>query len=168
MTDRPISGGHPALTDDETGLPNRLHFDTVFQVVFATAPRGVPISVLLLEIEGFKEWMARTGPDEQIRILRTLGSTLSPLVRMSDLLARSGEDRFNIGLVDCNLAGAILVADRIDSTLDNLRASTGLAFNIGGAVFDMDMHTPEDLLDAAEDALQAAATKGVNQTEFYR
>lgn len=168
MSNRIPAGGHPALTDEQTGLPNRLHFDTVFQVVFATGPRGVPISVLLLEIQGFKEWLDRTEPDERLRVLRTLGATLMPVLRSSDLLSRSAEDRFQIGLVDCNIAGAILVADRINDVLDPIRAASGLAFNIGGAVFGMDMHTPEDLLDAAEDALRAARAKGVNQTEFYR
>ena len=168
MSDRNLSGGHPALTDDESGLPNQLHFDTVFRVLFATGPRGVPISVLLLEIRDFKGWLERSEPDEQARMLRILGATLMPIVRASDLLARSGEDRFTFGLLDCNHAGAILVADRIDQVLAPIREETGLTFNLGGAVFDMDMRKPEDLLAAADDALKAAREKGVNQAEFYQ
>ena len=43
--------GHPALTDLETGLPNGLHFDTVFHIIFAFGARGIPVTVVLLEVE---------------------------------------------------------------------------------------------------------------------
>lgn len=168
MSEESLSGGHPALTDDESGLPNQLHFDTVFRVVFHTGRRGVPLAVLILEIRDFQAWKARTQPDEQARVLRILGAALRPVVRGSDLLSRSGEDRFAVGLLDCNVAGAILVADRIEHVLDPIKETTGLAFNIGGAVFDMDMREPKDLFAASEDALKAARTKGANKIEFYR
>ena len=167
MSDTTKPGGHPALTDAETGLPNRLHFDTVFRVVFSTGDRGVPISVLVLEIQDFRAWSDGMGPEKSANALRVLGGVLQPLVRDSDLLSRAAEDRFFLGLIDCNLAGAILVADRIDTALHPIRESTGMDFNLGGAVFDMDMDRPEDLLSAAEEALRKARSKGVNQTEFH-
>jgi diguanylate cyclase (GGDEF)-like protein len=161
-------GGHPALTDPETGLPNRLHFDTVFDVVFATASRGVPVAVLLLELDRFPDWAGRTEAAEAGRALRVIRDALVPLVRRSDLLARTGEARFAFCLVDCNLAGAMLVADRIDGLKDSLGPATGLGFSIGGAAFDRDMDRPTDLLGAAEQALRVAQNRGANQTEFHQ
>ena len=160
--------GHPALTDEETGLPNRLHFDTVFEVLFATGSRGVPMTVLLLEIEGFEAWAGSCGPAEVSKILRSMGGSLLPMVRQTDLVARIGDARFSFCLLDCNMAGAVLVADRIDVLLDNLRARTKLGFSLGGASFHLDMKHPEDLVGAAEEALRIAQARGPNQMEFYR
>jgi diguanylate cyclase (GGDEF)-like protein len=160
--------GHPALTDEQTGLPNRLHFQTVFEVVFAAGLRGVPLSLLLVEIEGYHPWVVKEDAPDTDRILRALGSTLRPLVRKTDILARLDEARFVVCLMDCNMAGAVLVADRIDGLLDNIRGRTGLGFSIGGAAFAVDMRRPEDLLGAAEAALRSAQTKGTDQMEFQR
>jgi diguanylate cyclase (GGDEF)-like protein len=160
--------GHPALTDGETGLPNRLHFDTVFEVLFATGSRGVPMMVLLLEMEDFEAWAGSGDPEEVGRILRSVGGSLAPLVRQSDLVARTGEDRFSFCLLDCNMAGAVLVADRIDDLLDSVRARTKLGFSLGGAAFNLEMKHSEDLVGAAEEALRTAQDRGPNQMEFIR
>ena len=168
MSDRNGTGGHPALTDHQTGLPNRLHFDTVFDVVFATGCRGVPLTVILLEMDPFSEWATKTDELEISRVLRSIGNTLAPVIRQSDLLARWDEACFSFCLVDCNLAGAVLVADRIDGLMDSIRQMTGLTFSIGGAAFDLDMEEPGDLMGAAEKALQAARNRGRDQMEFLR
>ena len=168
MSDTKGSGGHPALTDHQTGLPYRLHFDTVFEVVFATGSRGVPLTVILLEMDPFSEWAAKTDESEISRVLRSIGSTLKPVIRQSDLLARWDEACFSFCLVDCNLAGAVLVADRIDGLMDSIRAKTGLTFSMGGAAFGLDMGVPGDLMGAAEKALQAARDRGSDQMEFHR
>ena len=41
-----FSAGHPALTDELTGLPNRLHFEAVYRVLFPAADRGVPLTLI--------------------------------------------------------------------------------------------------------------------------
>jgi len=168
MTDTPCSGGHPALTDEQTGLPNRLHFDTVFKVVFSTGSRGVPSTVLLLEIEGFTEWSGGMERAEVSQVLRFLAGLLRPVLRGTDVLARFDEARFVFCLLDCNLAGGALVADRIDGLLDSIREATGLRFSMGGAVFDREMNEPEDLLGAAEASLRIAHGRGGDQVEFSR
>jgi len=168
MTDTIGSGGHPALTDEQTGLPNRLHFDTVFEVIFATGSRGVPSTVILLEIEGFEDWAAGVERGEIGRVLRSLASILRPVLRQTDVLARSDEARFVVCLLDCNMAGGVLVADRIDGLLDPVRRATGLSFSMGGAVFDAEMDRPEDLLGAAEGGLRIAQGRGGDQVEFSR
>jgi len=168
MTDTAISGSHPALTDEQTGLPNRLHFDTVFGTLFATSQRGLPLSLIILEIDHAGDWLGTTDSAEANGILKAIGQTLAPILRQMDLLARADEGRFAVCLIDCNMAGAVLVADRIDGLLDSIRRSSGLGFSIGGATFDPDMAGPSDLFGAAEEALEAAQSRGENQMEFRR
>jgi diguanylate cyclase (GGDEF)-like protein len=168
MNDKSGSGGHPALTDIQTGLPNQLYFETVFDVLFATGPRGIPLTLILLEADGFQDWITGADAEEVGRTLRAMGATLGRVVRRSDILARVGETRFALCLLDCNMAGAVLVADRIDGLLDGIRDETGLGFTIGGASFDVEMEKPDHLLGAAEEALRTARRRGANQTEFFR
>jgi diguanylate cyclase (GGDEF)-like protein len=159
---------HPALTDRLTGLPNRLHFDTVLRTLFPTGRRGLSLSVLILEIDAAEEWLKNTDGTEVDKILRIVGATMSRLIRESDVLARAGECQFAICLMDCNMAGAVLVADRIDGLLDPVRDSHDLGFSIGGASFDLDMGEAQDLFGAAEASLRVAQAKGMNQVEIGR
>jgi diguanylate cyclase (GGDEF)-like protein len=168
MSDSISSTGHPALTDEQTGLPNRLHFDTVFEVLFATGARGLPLTIIVMEMDGFDEWTREAESTEVDRLFRSIGNAMAPVVRKSDVVARIGETRFALCLMDCNLAGAVLVADRIDGILDAVRESSGLGFSMGGAAFDIDMGQPHDLLSAAEGALEVARLRGPDQMEFHR
>jgi len=168
MNDTSGSEGHPALTDSQTGLPNQLHFGTVFEVLFATGPRGIPLTVILLEVDEYQDWISGADPNQAARTFRSMGSALARVVRRSDILARVTETRFALCLMDCNMAGAVLVADRIDGLLDGIRDETGLGFSIGGASFDVEMEKPGDLMGAAEEALRTARQRGINQMEFFR
>ena len=157
---------HPALTDSLTALPNRLHWDTVFGVIFAAGDRGIPLTVILVEVDHFIEWFGRTGPDESGPALRSLGGALAATTRQTDLVARIGDGRFAFVLLDCNLAGGRLVADRVDGLLDPIRDAAGLSISMGVAAYNRDMVRPDQLIGAAEEALRAAQAQGGNQIEF--
>ncbi len=159
---------HPALTDEETGLPNRLHFDTVFEVVFAAARRGIPLTLLLVEIDDFAGWSSQAGSSRAARTLRALGMTLVGSVRTCDLVARTQENRIALALLDCELSGGGVVADRLQSLMVSFRKDTGLSVSIGGAQARSSMMHLEDLVGAAEHALRVAQSRGRNQVELVR
>jgi diguanylate cyclase len=167
MTDLTERTGHPALTDLQTGLPNKLHWDTVFGVIFAAGSRGIPLTLILLEIDGYGRWVRERGPDEIEKVLQALGRSLGTTTRQSDLAARIQEERFAFLLLDCNLAGGRLVADRLDILLDPVRQASGLSFSMGVAAYSRDMTCSEDFLGAAESVLLEAQARGENQMEFF-
>jgi diguanylate cyclase (GGDEF)-like protein len=167
MTDMTESTGHPALTDLQTGLPNKLHWDTVFGVIFAAGSRGIPLTLVLLEIDGYGRWVLERGRDEVDKVLMALGKSLGATTRQSDLAARIQEERFAFLLLDCNLAGGRLVADRVDALLDPIRQASGLSFSMGVAAYGRDMARSEDFLGAAESVLIEAQARGENQMEFF-
>ena len=168
MTEIVGAGGHPALTDSQTRLPNRLHWDTVFGVIFAAGDRGIPLTLILVEAGHFSDWYSSTDPMASDSALKAMGVALARTTRQTDVVARVEENRFAFVLLDCNMAGGRLVADRIDSLLDPIREMTGLSFSLGVSVYNPDMARHEDLVGAAEEALRAAKALGENQTEFYR
>jgi diguanylate cyclase (GGDEF)-like protein len=160
------SKGHPALTDAQTGLPNALHWDTVFGIVFAQGDRGIPLTLILLEIDDLSVWADDRDSGEIDRMFSSLGSSLGNTTRSSDLAARVGEARFAFILMDCNMAGGRLVADRLDLLLNPHRESSGLSFSFGVAVYNREMLQSEQLIADAEAALRAAQAGGENQIEF--
>jgi len=111
---------HPALVDGSTGLPNRTYFDAVLRVIFALGRRGVPLSVLLLAIDGpgpagEGDGSQRGDPEEGARApgFERIVSTLRNATRGGDLFARVDRDVFALLMVDCNAQGAITAADRL-------------------------------------------------------
>lgn len=158
--------GHPALTDSRTGLPNELHWDTVFGIVFAAADRGIPLTLIFLEIDGFSEVEQEGSPEAMDKILRSVGDTLGRATRQSDLVARREAGRFSFALLDCNLAGGRLVVDRLDGMLDPIRKESGLGFSMGVAAFQRGMEGSEELEMATEEALKLAQSRGGNRAEF--
>jgi diguanylate cyclase (GGDEF)-like protein len=167
MTETPASAGHPALTDAQTGLPNRLHWDTVFGTMVAAGERGIPLTLLFLELSPYPAWCLGKEPEEVDRAFALIGQALGSSTRQSDLSARTQEDRFAFLLLDCNLAGGRLVADRLDAILESVRRTTGLGFNMGVAAHKREMKRPEELVGAAEEALRTAQARGVNQIEIH-
>ena len=167
MTDMTENAGHPALTDLQTGLPNKLHWNTVFGVIFAAGSRGIPLTLILLELDGYGRWVRERGRDEVDRVLMALGRSLGATTRQSDLAARIQEERFAFLLLDCNLAGGRLVADRLDTLLDPIRQASGLSSSMGVAAYSRDMSSSEDFLGAAESVLIEAQARGENQMEFF-
>jgi len=167
MTEPSARERHPALTDGQTGLPNRLHFDIVFDILFAAGDRGIPLTLILLEVDGYLPWASGREAAEVSHAMGTLGEALASTVRQTDLVARLDETRFAIALLDCNLAGGRLVADRLDMLSDPFRGETGLSCSMGVAAFSREMGRPQDLMGAGEHALRAAQAQGGNKVEFY-
>lgn len=75
--------------------------------------KAFPVSVLMLDIDNFKELNDRRGHIVGDRALRHIGTLLKTQVRDSDVVGRFGGDEFLVILVDANDEGADIVADRL-------------------------------------------------------
>lgn len=157
---KPHAPRHPALTDQLTGLPNRLSFDVVYEVVFEMGDRGVPLTVLLFELDEFEEFLLREGEGPGVVTLKEFGTTLAEHIRKTDLIARMDRSRFVLLLLDSNLQGGLVAADRFEDLLSGFTEDTGLTFSVGVASYREGMTDPAELLDAAGRALEAAQAAG--------
>jgi len=141
--------GHPAVTDAQTGLANRLHFELVYSYLFAGGNRGLTFTVMLLSVGG-PDAIPEQG-------LRALGQRIRKTTRDSDLVAHVGRGRYVVLLLGTNLQGARIAADRIEVALAELE---GWPVSVGLAVYTPDMQDSSQLLEAADKALLAAEAAG--------
>lgn len=103
-----------ATTDSLTGLLNRQAFESGFQKMIAEAKRsGHPFSVILLDIDLFKQVNDSFGHLEGDRVICAITGLISASIRETDVAARWGGEEFLIMLRDCPLEKAIEVAEKL-------------------------------------------------------
>lgn len=151
MPERETAQGHPALTDPETGLANDLHFELVYGYLVGAGDRGVALTAMLVQAAGIDA----DEPDHEL--LTDVSTRIQAVSRAADLVAHLGGGRFVFLLLGSNLQGGMIVADRVQTTLDEILAEP---ISAGLAAYAPEMAEDSDLLKAAEDALERARASG--------
>lgn len=107
-----------ATTDPLTDLSNRRHFERTAPDRLAMAEReGRSLSVLLIDIDHFKDVNDRFGHDVGDVVLCALARTLRRNVRASDLVARLGGEEFAI-LLDASAPAAGTIAEKLRAGIE--------------------------------------------------
>ncbi len=161
---------HLAVTDALTGLYNRRYFEErIAQEAERAVRYGLPFSVLMADVDNFKQvndtWGHLTGD----AVLRGISVRMQESIRRVDMVARYGGEEFIIVLPQTGGLGAVSEAERMRSAVGNapIDALTGpvsVTVSIGVAVFDAkQMRTTDDLIGAADGALQRAKQLGKNR-----
>lgn len=101
-----------SFQDGLTGIANRRMFDTVLEREWATAQRsGLPLSLLILDIDYFKQYNDHYGHIKGDECLRQVAKTLSLAAnRPRDFIARIGGEEFVWLLPETDAESARLVA----------------------------------------------------------
>nr|WP_240897297.1 EAL domain-containing protein [Kineococcus vitellinus] len=157
---------HEALTDDLTGLPNRRAFSAALEA--ATAGGGVPVALVLADLDGFKEVNDRFGHATGDRLLRHVSQRFRAALPPGTLLARLGGDEFAVLLPGGSSRSADAVARRLvevagESQLDGVR-TTGCSAGIAAAPVGADAAAAPlggaELLRRADAAMYVAKGRG--------
>jgi diguanylate cyclase (GGDEF)-like protein/PAS domain S-box-containing protein len=157
ISERREAGFRDALT----GLPNRLLLaERVMQALLSANARGRPLSLIMLDLDNFKEVNETFGHQAGDSLLKQVGPRLRQQLKERDVLARLGGDEFAVLLPDTDPAMAITVAAKLLETLDLPFEMEGQLFDvaasIGVAGFPLDGDSVESLLRRAEIALFVA------------
>jgi diguanylate cyclase (GGDEF)-like protein len=121
---------HLALTDELTGLPNRRSWYDHLEHALARAHRAVaPLSLVVLDLNGFKQVNDRQGHAAGDRLLRTVSACWSSTLRDSDILGRIGGDEFAVILEHTDATTAAEVAARLRNSLSaaDVTVASGIA-----------------------------------------
>lgn len=144
-----------SLTDPLTGLPNRRHLQMHLDRELAAAFRGRRLSVVLFDLDNFKEYNDTLGHLAGDRVLREVGRILAEETRAMNLAARFGGDEFISVLSDTDPEGAQLHATRVAARIATAEelAPHEITVSFGLAHFTAGMKSVDDLIGAADDAL---------------
>jgi diguanylate cyclase (GGDEF)-like protein len=164
-----------AMRDSLTGIPNRRAFEETLHREWRQALRGQqPMSLLLVDIDLFKQYNDRYGHLAGDACLREVASVLQhALRRPADLLARYGGEEFVLVLPNTRPNGAREVATRLCQQVSQLQLHHDdspthcVTVSIGVAsMVPVDGTAPDALISTADSALYAAKRNGRNRVEW--
>jgi diguanylate cyclase (GGDEF)-like protein len=162
-----------ALHDSLTGLANRRQFEMALAKEFNRAMRdGSPLALVMLDVDYFKQYNDIYGHPVGDECLRKVGQAFKAAQnRPGDLIARYGGEEFAVLLPGTDLAGAMVVAEKIRVAIHGLQiAHTANPAGIVTISAGVDAYVPGkggaapiDLVEAADRALYAAKSGGRDQ-----
>jgi diguanylate cyclase (GGDEF)-like protein len=163
-----------AVTDGLTGLYNHRHLHERLALEVERSQRsGLPLSLLMLDVDHFKLFNDTFGHPAGDEVLRQLARVLNDARRANDVVARYGGEEFAVILVDTAKFTAAKVAERVrervsghdfsDAALKAGKAASKISVSIGVATFPDDGADAEGLVRAADTALYQAKRAGRNR-----
>jgi len=152
-----------ARTDELTGLSNRRHIMEYFYDQVAMAARyGVPLSLIVIDIDNFKKINDTYGHLAGDYALIEIAKILQKLLRKSDRAGRYGGDEFCVVLPHTAMAEGKIAAERIRRKID-MHVFAGpdgeaihITCSIGVAQLPANGRNPEELFACADLALYEA------------
>jgi diguanylate cyclase (GGDEF)-like protein len=159
--------------DSVTSLPNRaLLSDRLAQEVARSRRNGGPFSLLLFDLDGFKDVNDTWGHAAGDRVLALVGERSRACVRGSDTVGRLGGDEFMAILPGTAPEGALAVAEKLRESLsapyplESAVAHVGVS--VGIAMYPQHGAEPDALLTAADAALYEAKREGKGRVAVAR
>ena len=162
--------------DGLTGISNRRKFDEYLHSTWNMAIRvTMPVSMILLDIDLFKQYNDNYGHQEGDTCLIQIAQTLSRnIVRKTDLLARYGGEEFVCILPNTNIDSAFIIAENLRLSVVSLQIphdcsptdkivtiSAGVASN-----FPSKNTSFTSLIKSADDALYRSKATGRNKVSY--
>ena len=161
-----------AALDGLTGIPNRRSFDQFLLQEWRLATRNATrLSCIMLDIDHFKGYNDTYGHQAGDECLTQVAKALQATVaRPTDLVARYGGEEFGIILPNTDTSGARVIAERMRLQVEQLgiphsgsSVADCVTLSLGVATLESAELSPEDLLQAADQALYQAKRRGRNQ-----
>ncbi len=164
-----------AFTDFLTGLKTRGYFEQQLDLEIKRWERKKQsFALLMIDIDHFKQLNDHFGHHVGDQVLRDVAAILMKDMREVDTVARYGGEEFVIILPETSGPGALFVAQRVRTAVEQTRFFAGsprdvehLTISIGIAVYDSDAQYKRDLVEFADAALYAAKAQGRNRVVLY-
>ena len=161
------------VTDDLTQLYNSRYLSEVLRREGKRAVRSKhPLSLLFIDLDGFKELNDTHGHLYGSRALVEAGAIIRDCARETDVAARFGGDEFAVVLPDTDSDGAMVVADRVRAQIAShvFLEAEGYNFRLtasaGVATLPDIVVTVERLMQAADDAMYWVKAHGKDGTQL--
>jgi len=160
-----------ARTDSLTQLANRRELEERFAAELERSTRTArPLSILVLDLDWFKEYNDRFGHSAGDRVLVLLAQALKRATRTSDVVARLGGEEFGVLAPETDEAEGYLLAERLRAEVRTAfaRETEKMTISCGVASFPIHGITSGELLHAADRALYEAKESGRDRAVVFR
>ena len=165
-----------SFLDPLTHLYNRRYFnDQLQKEIHRSRRNGKPFSLLMLDLDGFKEYNDQFLHSAGDIALQEFSTILQDSLREVDTASRYGGDEFALILFESGAEGARDLAQRINDRLkrhllpgNGKLRSERLSVSIGIATFPGDSFDGDDLIDKADRALSMAKSQGGGKVCLYQ
>lgn len=161
-----------ANTDSLTGLFNRrVFFDKLTNLLDLFTAKSKPISILLLDLDYFKQINDTYGHNKGDQVLKELAIHLKAQARDSDLVARYGGEEFVIVLPETDQLRANRTAERLCKKIEAVDFGCPVTVSIGVATLSdasPNKLLVDDFVEQADQALYASKIAGRNRTTHFQ
>lgn len=165
-----------ATTDGLTGLYNFRHFEDVLQMEIRRSQRiPVPLSLLMIDVDHFKQFNDEHGHPEGDKVLRILATLIRERVRATDIPCRYGGEEFTVILPGTSRTDASMLAeilrDRVEKhpfAGEEDQPKGRLTISIGVATFPDQAVDEIELVREADKAMYEAKKAGRNRVKTAR
>ncbi len=159
-----------STTDFLTGLNNVRQFDTIWNTLINNATiKNERLSLLIIDIDHFKNVNDTFGHPIGDRILVELGKILKSTTRSFDVVSRNGGEEFSAILPDCPHQQAIEIAERLRTAVEihkfrvSLNETINITVSIGVATYPETVNDTSQIVDTADECLYKAKRSGRNR-----
>lgn len=157
-----------ALKDPLTGVNNRASMNAYLkQQVLITERHKGSLSVIMFDVDKFKKINDTFGHLVGDLVLRKVANAITQCTRNSDVVFRFGGEEFVVVLTNTNLAGALLLAERIRCNVEELDFETvggvGKVTVSGGVTEYASNDDPNRLLNRCDKLMYSAKQMGRNR-----
>lgn len=155
--------------DSLTSLFSRAYFMAELEQEIQRATRTRrPFAVAMIDLDGLKAANDRFGHEWGDHLLRAVAEAVRGDIRVTDVAARYGGDEFVLMLPETDLAGAMLVADKVRADIARVAlphdgAVVRTSASIGIVTFPDDGRTSAELMRRADLAMYEAKRRGRDQ-----
>jgi diguanylate cyclase (GGDEF)-like protein len=166
-----------SITDSLTGLLNRRYFhERLEEEVSRSGRHGRNLSVMMLDIDGFKYYNDTFGHRIGDKALKVIADIILNSVRSIDIVSRYGGDEFMVILPETDKALAVQIAERLRADVAKIvlptngiadASSIAITLSIGMVCYPEHGGTAELLLEHVDKALYLAKKRGKNRIEVY-
>ncbi len=169
---------HESNTDSLMNINNRRYFDKkIMEEVSVSSRYSLPLSLLFLDIDYFKNINDTYGHVIGDGVLKNLAENIKDVARDSDIIARYGGEEIAIIATNTSIENAAILAERIRKIVEDYRLNLPCAsreeiritISIGVSHLDIpNITTSEELILEADKALYRAKNDGRNRVVISR
>jgi diguanylate cyclase (GGDEF)-like protein len=155
-----------ATRDALTQAYNKRFFIDQLAIDYTHAVRhGLPLSLLMLDIDFFKKVNDTHGHDAGDAVLRTLGTAIMDSIRNEDVYCRVGGEEFAVIMRDCDQKSAKILGERLRVLVEKTPVRHGdktlnVTISVGVATLDTTRHRGGEQLTAEADKYLYDAKRG--------